>query len=106
MKFLLTVSSYEVRRPVNSGGDEHALGVDRRARLAELADEAERGYDVDRLLERRAVGRPPIGSAAATVESVRLSPELKRDLLLRAADEQVSMSELIRRVLRAYVAAT
>jgi predicted HicB family RNase H-like nuclease len=35
---------------------------------------------------------------------VRLDPELKRDLLLRAAEEQVSVSELIRRVLREYVA--
>jgi hypothetical protein len=74
-------------------------------RLAELAAEAERGYDVDALLKRRGRGRPTIGSGAATVESVRLDPELKRDLLLRAAEEQVSVSELIRRVLREYVAA-
>jgi predicted HicB family RNase H-like nuclease len=75
------------------------------ARLTELVDEAERGYDVDTLLQRRRAGRPPIGSAAATVESVRLYPELKRDLLLRASEEKVSMSELIRRVLRDYVEA-
>lgn len=74
--------------------------------LAGLVDEAERGYDVDALLQRRRAGRPPMGSAAATVESVRLDPELKRDLLLRAADERVSVSELIRRVLREYVAAS
>ena len=73
-------------------------------RLAELVEEAERGYDVDTLLTRRGAGRPPIGSAAATVESVRLDPELKRDLLMRASTENVSMSELIRRVLREYVA--
>lgn len=69
-----------------------------------LAADAERGYDVDTLLARRGPGRPPIGSAAATVESVRLDPELKRDLLLRAAEEQTSVSELIRRVLREYIA--
>jgi predicted HicB family RNase H-like nuclease len=74
-------------------------------RLTELVDEAERGYDVETLLQRRRAGRPPIGSAAATVESVRLDPELKRDLLLRASEEKVSMSELIRRVLRDYVEA-
>src|SRR5207302_326647 len=34
-----------------------------------LAKEAEAGYDVDATLRRR-VGRPPIGSAAANVESV------------------------------------
>jgi len=50
-----------------------------------MADEAERGYDVDTLLRRRRGGRPPLGSAAASVESVRLDPELKRALLLRAA---------------------
>jgi predicted HicB family RNase H-like nuclease len=75
------------------------------ARLTELVNEAEREYDVDTLLQRRRAGRPTIGSAAATVESVRLDPELKRDLLLRASEEKVSMSELIRRVLRDYVEA-
>ncbi len=47
-----------------------------------LADEAERGYDVDTLLECRKRGRPATGSTPAAVESVRLDPELKRDLLL------------------------
>ena len=48
-----------------------------------MAYEAERGYDVDTLLRRRRGGRPPLGSAAATVESVRLDPDLKRATLLR-----------------------
>lgn len=71
-----------------------------------LVDEAEAGYDVDSLLRRRKGGRPPIGSAPASVESVRLDPELKRDLLLRAAEDQVSVSELIRTALRQYVKAS
>ena len=71
-----------------------------------LADEAERGYDVDQLLQRRAPGRPPMGSAASSVESVRLDPELKRDLLLRAAEEQTSVSDLIRHALRQYLHAS
>lgn len=58
-----------------------------------MADEAERGYDVIEILRRRRGGRPPIGSAASTVESVRLDPELKRDLLLRAAEEHITVSE-------------
>jgi len=41
--------------------------------VAELAEKAEAGYDVDEIL-RRPGGRPPIGSAPATVESVRLDP--------------------------------
>ena len=44
-----------------------------------MVDEAERGYDVNEILRRRRGGRPPMGSAAFTVESVRLGPELKRD---------------------------
>ena len=43
-----------------------------------------------------------MGSAASLVESVRLNPMLKRDLLLRAAEEQTSMSEVIRRAIGQY----
>jgi predicted HicB family RNase H-like nuclease len=71
-----------------------------------MADEAERGYDVDSLLRRRRGGRPPLGSAAASVESVRLDPELKRELLLRAARDHTSVSEVIRRALGEYLHAS
>lgn len=71
-----------------------------------MADEAERGYDVDTLLRRRPGGRPPLGSAAASVESVRLDPELKRALLIRAAEEHVSVSEVIRRAIGEYLRAS
>lgn len=70
-----------------------------------MADEAERGYDLDAIRARRQGGRPPIGASAASVESVRLDPELKRDLLLRAAQDGTSMSEVIRTALREYVQA-
>jgi hypothetical protein len=70
-----------------------------------MADEAEQGYDVDTLLRRRG-GRPPLGSAAASVESVRLDPELKRALLVRAAQEHVSVSEVIRRAIGEYLRAS
>jgi predicted HicB family RNase H-like nuclease len=75
------------------------------ATVESLADEAERGYDVDQVLRRRA-GRPAMGDAPASVESVRLDPELKRDLLRRAAAEGVSVSDVIRRALRDYVKAS
>jgi len=68
-----------------------------------MADEVERGYDVDELVRRRRGGRPPMGSAASSVESVRLDPELKRDLLLRAAEERTSVSEIIRRAIGEYL---
>ena len=69
-----------------------------------MAAEAERGYDVDELRRRRG-GRPPMGSAAASVESVPLDPELRRELLLRAAEKKISVSEAIRRAIGQYVRA-
>lgn len=70
-----------------------------------MADEAERGYDVKEIKRRRG-GRPPIGSAASSVESVRLDPELKRDLLLHAAEQHISVSEAIRRAIGQYLQAS
>jgi predicted HicB family RNase H-like nuclease len=67
-----------------------------------LADEAEAGYDVEEILRRRG-GRPTMGSSAASVESVRLDPDLKRNLILRAAEEHISVSEAIRRAVRQYL---
>ncbi|MDQ3675668.1 MAG: ribbon-helix-helix protein, CopG family [Actinomycetota bacterium] len=61
-------------------------------------------YDVEELRRRRG-GRPPMGSAASSVESVRLDPELKRDLLLRAAEDHISVSEVIRRAIGQYLRA-
>jgi hypothetical protein len=74
--------------------------------VEQLAEEAERGYEVDDLLRRRRGGRPAMGSAPAAVESVRLDPELKRDLLLRADKDGISVSEVIRQALRSYVEAS
>ena len=52
------------------------------AEIEALAAEAEAGYDVDELLARRPKrGRPALGSSPASVESVRLDPELRRALL-------------------------
>lgn len=70
-----------------------------------LADEAEQGYDPDEILRRRG-GRPAMGSAAASVESVRLDPETKRALLLRASEDGISMSETIRRAVDQYLKAS
>lgn len=51
--------------------------------VEKLAGEAEAGYDVEETLQRR-VGRPAIGSGPASVESVRLDPELRSALAQRA----------------------
>ncbi|MGI8706736.1 MAG: CopG family transcriptional regulator [Actinomycetota bacterium] len=71
-----------------------------------LADEAEAGYDADDIRRRRAGGRPAMGSGPASVESVRLDPELKKELLLRASRDGISVSEVIRQALRSYVEAS
>ncbi|MDA8268468.1 MAG: hypothetical protein M0013_08880 [Actinomycetota bacterium] len=47
-----------------------------------------------------------MGSAASSVEPVRLYPELKRDLLLRAAEERISIPEAIRRAIGQYLRAS
>jgi hypothetical protein len=69
-----------------------------------LAAEAEAGYDVDRLIARRPKrGRPALGSAPASVESVRLDPELRLELLQRARSEGTTTSEIIREALRRFL---
>jgi hypothetical protein len=70
-----------------------------------LAKEAEQGYDVDEILRRRR-GRPPIGSGPATVESVRLDPELRQALSKRAERDHEATSTVIRRALRQYLGLT
>jgi predicted DNA-binding protein len=70
--------------------------------IEKLAKEAEDGYDVDEILRRRR-GRPPIGSAPATVESVRLDPELREALSERAQRDDETTSVVIRRALRQYL---
>ena len=75
--------------------------------IEKLADEAEAGYDVAEIIVRRGQrGRPRIGSAPSTVESVRLDPELKERLARRAEDEGVPVSEVIRQALRDHLEAS
>ncbi len=73
--------------------------------LEELVQKSEGGFDVDEILRRRG-GRPPMGSAAATVESVRLDPELSQALRDRAQQEGRTNSDLIRDALRRYLEAS
>ena len=74
------------------------------AMIEAFADEAERGFTAEQLRNRpRGRGRPPLGAAAKTVESVRLDPELRDEAARRAADEGITVSEVIRRALRAYL---
>jgi hypothetical protein len=76
------------------------------ATIDDLAAEAEAGDDVNQLIARRGKrGRPLLGSAPARVESVRLDPELGRELAERAAAEGTTTSELIREALRRFLRA-
>jgi predicted HicB family RNase H-like nuclease len=72
-----------------------------------LAHEAEAGYDVEEIIARRGRrGRPRLGSAPSTVESVRLDPELKERLARRAQLDGVPVSEVIREALRHHLEAS
>jgi type I restriction enzyme R subunit len=66
-----------------------------------LAEEAERGYDVEQLA--RGPGRPRMGSAPATIVPVRLHASLHAAVKAQAAAESTSLSELVRDALRTYL---
>jgi ribbon-helix-helix CopG family protein len=69
--------------------------------------EAEAGYDVDALIARRGKrGRPTLGSSPASVESVRLDPELRAQLVERAEETGTTPSEVIREALRRFLRAS
>ncbi len=70
--------------------------------VEELSRKAESGYYVDEILKRRR-GRPPMGSGPATVESVRLDPELREALTRRARRDKEPPSSVIRKALRLYL---
>jgi hypothetical protein len=104
------MSHGQSRRGVNETARDHGKMKDGRPitdeRVEKMADEAEQGYDVEDIQRRRAGGRPAMGSGPASVESVRLDPDLKKQLLLRASKDGVSVSEVIRQGLRSYVRAS
>ena len=70
----------------------------------QLAKNAEEGFAVGEMIRRRG-GRPAMGSAAASVESVRLDPELSEALHDRAQREGRTSSDIIRDALRRYLKA-
>jgi len=75
--------------------------------IEQLAREAEDGYDINEIVSRRGKrGRPRLGTAPSTVESVRLDPELKERLARRAEADGVAVSEVIREALRHHLEAS
>jgi len=72
------------------------------ADIEAMADEAERGYDVEALKSRRR-GRPMLGTAPAEVVPVRLDPDLRQAVEARAQAEHKTTSEIIREALRRFL---
>lgn len=69
----------------------------------ELAEEAERGYDLDRL-KRRFVGRPSLGPNGVSPRvSFRASEDLYAAAWKRADKEGRSLSDLAREALQRYL---
>lgn len=68
-----------------------------------LADEAERGYDLDKAI-KVTVGRPSLSARGASPRvQVRVDPDLAKALRARAHKEHRSVSEIARIALREYV---
>jgi hypothetical protein len=81
-----------------AGGDELS-----EQDIEALADEAERGYDLDRAI-RVTVGRPSLGTKGASPRvQIRVDPDLAKALKVRAHKEHRSVSEIARTALREYV---
>ena len=69
----------------------------------ELAEEAERGYDLTKAA-KVTLGRPSLGAAGVSPRvQVRVDPELAEALKARAKEEHRSVSEIARTALREYV---
>jgi hypothetical protein len=72
--------------------------------IEHFVEEAEQGYETGQLKERRrGRGRPPLGDEAKVVGSLRLDPALRKEAELRAIEEGVNVSELLRHALRRYL---
>jgi predicted DNA-binding protein len=69
--------------------------------IEKLVEEAEAGYD-PKILKNRG-GRPPLGSAPASVVAVRLDPDLRTAVEAQAEADGTTASDIIRRAIRAYV---
>lgn len=64
--------------------------------IAQWADEAEQGYDVQ-ALKKRGRGRPGRGALPSQVIAIRLTPQEIEYLDQKAAEDKLTRSEFIRR---------
>jgi hypothetical protein len=61
-------------------------------------------YDVEAIIARRRGGRPRMGAGRAELVPVRFEPELRAELTAAAEREDTSVSDLVRRAVRQYLA--
>ena len=66
--------------------------------IAQWAEEAEQGYDVQ-ALKKRGRGRPGRGAQPSQVITIRLTPQEIEQLDQKAAEDELTRSEFIRRCL-------
>jgi hypothetical protein len=74
--------------------------------IKRYVDEAEAGYDVDELIERRGareLPRPDVEQIA--FDAIMLDPVLRDELVARASADGTTTSEVIREALRRYLRA-
>lgn len=91
-------------RPGKVLGRTPAGDVITEAVAAELAEEAERGYDLSTLKPER-IGRPSLGGTGASPRiGFRAAPDLYRAAKARAKREGRTVSELAREALAKYIA--
>jgi hypothetical protein len=73
------------------------------AMIEELADEAERGYELSKLAPQ-GVGRPPLGDGGPSPRlSFRVSLEEFDAARRKAEEEDISVSELVREAIRRHL---
>ncbi len=74
--------------------------------IERYAAEAEAGYDVDALIERRGARElPRLDAERIAIDAIILDPALRDELIARASADGTTMSEVIREALRRYLRA-
>lgn len=96
------------KKPGGAGLRTKSGAVLSRQTEAALLAEAENGYDPDKLVPRKAAGRPSLSSGGGTSHriNVRVDDEIYDVLQRVARDSGRSPSELVRQVLRAAYGST
>jgi hypothetical protein len=110
---LFTTDSSRCRSGTSQAVSLEPLGAGAQGSARHRSARCRRGYQPrwrvshsPRATLRRRGGRPPIGSAAASVESVRLDPKLREALARRARRDRETTSSVIRKALRKYLDVT